>query len=185
MQTKFIRERIDYTGEQLRSHWIYQRFGILGDAMVSFIGRCNISFGDMVDLEDISAKSPIRSDLMLHFIVEHFEADLEKAILRQRLLMAIILEELNRKVGAVVFRRDGDDIFAEDGKLSVSIATCSPVSILIHTGLNITTEGTPVKTAGLAEYGIDPRSLAEAVMARYAEEIEGMALARVKVRWVT
>ena len=184
MVTKFIEERIDYTGEQLRSHWIYERFGIPGDAMVSFIGRCDVEFDEMVDLEDVLARSPIRSERMLHFIVEHFDVDLERAILRQRLLMAIILEILNRSVGSLLFRREGDDIFSDDAKLSVSIATCSPVSTLIHVGLNITTENTPVKTAGLVDYGIDPKTLARSIMKAYSDEIKGMTSARVKVRWV-
>ncbi|HID55763.1 TPA: DUF366 family protein [Candidatus Poribacteria bacterium] len=184
MVTRFIEERIDYTGEQLRSHWIYERFGIPGDAMVSFIGRCEVGFDEMVDLEDVLAEKPIRSEQMLHFIAEHFDTDLERALLRQRLLMAVILEILNRSVGSLLFRREGDDIFSGDAKLSVSIATCSPVSTLIHVGLNITAENIPVKAVGLADYDIDPKTLAESIMKAYSGEIEGVISARVKVRWV-
>lgn len=185
MQTKFLEERIDYTGAQLRSHWIYENFGILGDAMVSFIGGCRVNFSEMVDLEDVVSSSPIRGDLMLHFIVEHFDTDLEKAILRQRLLMATIADLLNEQLSARRFVRSGDDIFDGDGKLSISIATVSPVSSLIHVGLNISTEGTPVKTVGLSEYGIDPESFARLAMNSYADEITAVEIARAKVRWVS
>lgn len=184
MRWAFIDERIDYTGEQLRSHWIMERFGIVGDAIVSFIGRCEVGFEEMVDLDDLLEGRSIRSELMLHFIAEHFDPDIERAILRQRLFIAIIVEELNRLLGRPVFGRRGDDIYDGDKKLSVSIATCSPVSSLMHTGLNITAEGAPVRAAGLEDYNIDPRPLAEFVMRRYVEEMKGVKAAKAKVRWV-
>jgi hypothetical protein len=70
------------------------------------------------------------------------------------------------------------------GKLSVSIATASPVSTLIHTGFNIETEGTPVPTAGLAEQGVDIPAFAAEVLRRYAAEVQDIWLARCKVRAV-
>ena len=71
-------------------------------------------------------------------------------------------------------------------KLSVSIATKSTTSILIHTGLNILSEGAPVKASGLtSELGIeDVREFALEVMKRYSEEIEDIKLASTKVRGV-
>lgn len=184
MRWMFVDERIDYTGEQLRSHWILERFGIAGDAIVSFLGRCDVGFEEMVDLADVLEGKPIKSELMLHFIAEHFDPDIERAILRQRLFISIIVEELNRMLGRPVFLRRGDDIYDGDRKLSVSIATCSPVSSLMHTGLNVTAKGAPVRAAGLEDYEVDPRQLAEAVMRRYVEEMEGVGAAKVKVRWV-
>jgi hypothetical protein len=75
--------------------------------------------------------------------------------------------------------------YIERGKLSVSIATSSVVSTLIHIGLNIETEGTPVKTVGLKNLGIaDVASFAENVMLRYKRELERIYDARCKVRGI-
>ena len=74
-----------------------------------------------------------------------------------------------------------------DGKkLSVSIATKSITSILIHTGLNILSENAPVNASGLAsELGInDTKEFALEVMKRYSEELEDIELAGTKVRGV-
>lgn len=108
---------------------------------------------------------------------------------RQRLLIVTakeLLESLtNRKV-----RRNGDDLFLDraeaiPGKLSVSIATASPTSTLIHAGFNIRTEGTPVPTVGLSELGIDIPIFASELLNRYAAEVEDIFLARCKVRAVS
>jgi hypothetical protein len=74
-----------------------------------------------------------------------------------------------------------------DGKkLSVSIATKSATSILIHTGLNILSENAPIKASGLtSELGIrDIKEFAKIVMQRYSDEIEDIILASTKVRGV-
>ncbi|MBI2346914.1 MAG: DUF366 family protein, partial [Deltaproteobacteria bacterium] len=78
----------------------------------------------------------------------------------------------------------GNDLFEGTAKLSVSIATASPISTLMHTGINILSTNTPVMTKGLHDYGIDPAPFATKVMARYAEEIAGVVHARAKVRGV-
>jgi uncharacterized protein len=70
------------------------------------------------------------------------------------------------------------------GKLSVSIATASLTSTLIHSGFNIETEGTPVPTVGLAELGIDVPGFAQNLLANYKAEVEDIWLARSKVRGV-
>ena len=73
-----------------------------------------------------------------------------------------------------------------DKKLTVSIATKSLSSILIHTGINIISEGAPVKASGLiSEFNIaDIKDFAIEVMKRYSEEIEDIILASTKVRGV-
>lgn len=121
---------------------------------------------------------------MLHFIVEHFDMSLERAILRQRLLVAIIADALNEAKGCFLVRRQGDDLFADDRKLSVSIATRSPVSCLIHVGVNISSKNTPVPTRGLSDLGVDPRRLAQVVLRAYVGECESAQAARCKVRGV-
>ena len=71
-------------------------------------------------------------------------------------------------------------------KLSVSIATKSITSVLIHTGLNILSEGAPVKASGLlSELNIsDIKDFAIEVMKRYSEELDDIILAATKVRGV-
>ena len=74
-----------------------------------------------------------------------------------------------------------------DGKkLSVSIATKSITSVLIHTGLNIISDGAPVAASGLtSELGIkDVKEFAIEVMKRYSAEIDDIVLASTKVRGV-
>ena len=81
---------------------------------------------------------------------------------------------------------NGDDFIVNEGKLTVSIATKSIISILIHTGINILSEGAPVKASGLtSELGItDIKDFALEVMERYSEEIDDIIFAGTKVRGV-
>ncbi|MGR6835858.1 DUF366 family protein [Syntrophomonas erecta] len=183
MKILFTDRSMDYTGEQLAPHWIYRNFNILGDAMVAFSGAAQVSLDHMVDLADVLESAHIYSPLMLHFLVEHFDTNLELAVYRQRMLIVAVKEELEQF--EVPVTRFGDDLYVNRAKLSVSIATSSVVSTLIHVGLNIQTEGTPVKTVGLTELGIsDIKAFAENVMLRYKKELEQIYQARCKVRGI-
>ncbi|MGD8237609.1 MAG: DUF366 family protein [Armatimonadota bacterium] len=180
----FIEEAIDYTGEQLGSLWALERFGLQGDSIVAFIGRADVDVPHLVDRRDALAGRGICSQKMLHFIVEHFDTDLEKTICRQRLLVCIIREELEQRVRGVSLIRRGDDLFFGDRKLTVSVATVSPVSSLIHTGVNIVAEGAPVPACGLSEWDLDARETGKLVAERYAAEVASIRKARCKVRAV-
>lgn len=184
MKTKFIDEEIKYIGSQLSPHWIYKNFGIQGDSIVAFIGECEVKLTEMVDIEDVINNEPIYSKLMLSFISEQFGVNLVDGVLRQRLLITII-KELLEEYG-VKSLRNGDDLMIGEKKLSVSIATKSMTSILIHTGLNILSEGAPVDAAGLqSELGIiDIKDFAIKVMQRYSDELNDIVLASTKVRGV-
>jgi hypothetical protein len=179
---KFIEDRITYTGKELKSGWISEHTGLSGDAMVSFVGPADVPVENMVDLEDVERNAPILSPLMLHFIIEHFGISLENAVLRQRLLMAIIVDELKVYPKLDVMERKGDDIYEGGRKLSVSIAAPSPRSCCIHSALNIECEGTPVPTVGLSEYGIDPIEFGKRVMRGYCEELSQVDYSCTKVR---
>jgi hypothetical protein len=183
IHVKFVEKEIAYTGEQLRSHWAYRSFDLLGDSAVAFVGPCDVRPEFMKDVEDLKAAARIYSEEMLHFIVEHFGCGLDEAVLRQRLLMAIMAENLNRRElkGGLV-TRSGSDLYDGKFKLTVSIASVSPVSALIHAGINISSRNTPVPTRGLADYGIEPRAFAEEVLAGYSAEYDGLLRARCKVR---
>ena len=184
MKTKFIDENIKYIGSQLAPHWIYKNFKLQGDAIVAFVGECEVKLTEMVDIEDVINNEPIYSKLMLSFISEQFGIGLTEGVFRQRLLMCVIKELLEERGIYVV--RNGDDLMINGGKLSVSIATKSITSVLIHTGLNILSEGAPIKASGLtSELGIsDIKEFALEVMKRYSEEIDDIVLAGTKVRGV-
>lgn len=187
MHKKYLSESLTYDGQQLAPHWIYRQHDLLGDAIVAFRGPCEVKLSEMVDIEDVKASAPIYSPEMVHFIAEFFDLDLEKTVYRQRLLIVTAKEVLEERLGVAV-QRWGDDLFltrpkdGQPGKLSVSIATSSPVSTLIHTGFNVKTEGTPVATVGLSELGINPDEFAGEVLQRYTEEVEDIWQARCKVR---
>ncbi|BAF59582.1 MAG: DUF366 family protein [Pelotomaculum sp.] len=186
MLQKFIDETITYDGTQLSSLWAFRNYGLQGDSIVSFRGPCRVELSEMVDMEDVRRKSPIYSTDMLHFIVEHFDLDLEKTILRQRLLIAVIKDVIHEFCG-VCLHRSGDDLFLEERKLSVSIATITPVSTMIHTGLNVSSRDTPVPAVGLADFGFTDEQVVQAgnaVCSSYATELDGIRLARCKVRGV-
>jgi hypothetical protein len=70
------------------------------------------------------------------------------------------------------------------GKMSISIATVSPVSSLIHFAINIVNDGTPVKTASLNDVSYEPRLFAKNAMAKLSEEYVSILNATTKVRWV-
>jgi uncharacterized protein len=179
---------ITYDGRQLAPHWMYRTFDLLGDAIVAFVGPCRVDLSEMVDIVDVKAQAPIYSPLMLHCIAEFFTTDLELAVYRQRLLIITAKELLEERTDYRLQRR-GDDLYVtgEDGscgKLSVSIATVSITSTLIHTGFNIETDGTPVPTVGLAEMGVEVTAFATDLLRRYTDEVQDIHLARCKVRAV-
>lgn len=184
MRSYWLNKPQTYDGTQLRSRWVQEMTNMEGDAIVAFQGGTNVPIENMVDLEDVARGAPIFSEEMLHFIVEIFDKDLEKMVLRQRLLVAIIKEELKKYPLSQNIRREGDDLYDRGAKLSVSIATHSPSSCLIHTGLNISNKNTPVLTKGLKDYDIDPKNLAQTVMKNFCLELEGIRHAKTKVRSV-
>ncbi len=184
MKTLLINENIKYEGWQLCPHWIYKNFKIQGDAAVAFIGECEVKLTEMVDIEDVINNEPIYSKSMLSFISEQFNVGLVEGVFRQRLLICIIKEALEKRGFKIT--RNGDDLFFEGKKLTVSIATKSATSVLIHTGVNILSEGAPVKASGLtSELGIkDIENFAKEVMQKYSEEINDIIMASTKVRGV-
>jgi hypothetical protein len=181
---QFLADLVDYDGRAIQSLWAYRTYGIQGESLLAFVGGCDIPFEHMVDLEDVRGKKRIWSPSMLHFIAEHFDTDLEKAVLRQRLLATLVREEFE-KLSARRIERKGDDLFDGDKKLSISIAAVTPVSTKIHFGINVKrADGLDVPTEGLEAYEISPRLLAEAVLARYADEMRCIWDARTRSRGV-
>ena len=182
MKTKRMEGRLDYTGRELRSRWIMERSGVEGDAVVAFRGACMVTGEDLVDREDFMLGNIVAGQDMLHFIAEVSGADLVGITFAQRLLCSITRDVLNDRLGRAAVERRGDDLFVGRGKLSVSVATVSPVSGLIHLGLNVTTGGVPVEAACLADLGVDPDWLADQVAGRFAAEVDSCIRASHKVR---
>lgn len=182
MNSRWIDEVIAYDGTQLRAHWILLRTGIVGDAIVGFRGPCAVERAEIADLEDLDGPG-IAGDDMIHFVWESFaQPDLLLAVHRQRLLAAQAGEVLRELAPTMAVRRDGDDLWVGDGKLSISIATSSGTSALLHFAVNATPGGAPVRTATLRDLGVDGRAFGQRLLARCVAEQAGIAAARAKVR---
>jgi hypothetical protein len=183
VETHFHAEPLAYTGRELRSHFAYEQFGVLGDSIVAFVGPCYVPIDHLVDLEDVRSGAFIQSSLMVHWIAEHFETGLAEAVLGQHLAVRLLGEILAAGgVGDLAVR--GDDLFVGERKASVSIATRSPVSAMIHLGLNVQTDGAPVAAYGIAEAGLDAAGVARDLLAAYAAEHASVQRAIAKVRGV-
>ncbi len=172
-----------YTGRELRAHFAFDEFALVGDSAVAWLGPCRVDVAELVDKVDARAGAFIASPAMVHLIVEHFGVALVEAVLRQRLL-ARLAGDLLREGGAPDVRVRGNDLFAAGRKASVSVATSSPMSALIHFGINVRTEGAPIPAFGLAEAAIGPERFARDLLGRYAAEIVDIHRAAAKVRGV-
>ncbi len=184
MKAKLIKKQIRYDGTQLTSHFAYKNFGLSGNSIISFSGPVNVDLLEMVDIEDILLKDGISSDKMLSFIIEIFNMDLPGTICLQRLFMSILCDELNGHLKGLFVERNGDDLYFNKRKLSVSIATASPISTLIHSALNIKSTGAPVEVSCLEELGVETEGFARTILARFCKEFESIEFASVKVNWV-
>lgn len=201
MQYKFIPEEMTYDGSQLSSLYAYLNQGVLGDSVLAWVGKCDISADKIVDAEDLLAGHKIYSEKMLHFIVEVFDMPLFSMACLQRLMGDLARDLIYQKTGLFLVRK-GDDLYLmqtepkgvghpafepvkdKDKKLNISIATKSPASALLHFGINISTRNTPVRTCGLEDWDIDPKNFADELAKSFIQEILGLRRATQKVRWV-
>ncbi len=186
MEILFTDKQIKYTGEQLSPHWIYKNFNIMGNAIVAFTGECEVNLNHMVDIEDVINNEPIYSKNMLSIIEENFNSSLIETVYKQRLLVTITKELIEKNYPSVKIRRNGDDLYVNDRKLSVSIATKSITSTLLHFGLNIDAAGAPVSAADLSkDIGIkDIKKFTMELLNTYKKEVEDIDNASSKVRGV-
>lgn len=180
-----LEPRLDYDGTQLRPHFVRGQFGLRGDAAIAFRGACHVEGDALVDLADREAGLHIHSLDMVHLMVELFGRSLDHMILLQRLLASLVAERVRGELApeaAKTVRRAGDDVFVGGGKLTVSIATVSPVSGLIHLGVNVDDRDTPVATAALGPLGIDVDGFARGLLDDLAAETRGIGDALSKVQ---
>ncbi len=177
MITKFLNENLSYDGHQIQALWALDEQNIKGSSIVSWIGSMDIKPEKVIDVEDKGLE--IKADENINFIVEHFDAqppNIRLCYHRQRMLV-MILQNILTQYG-VLASREGDDIYVDGRKLTVSIASVSQTSMKIHFGINITSKGTPndVDTIGLLETGLihrdDLNEIITLIMETYANEIE-------------
>ncbi|MFT7535977.1 MAG: hypothetical protein ACI85K_001930 [Hyphomicrobiaceae bacterium] len=182
LQTHWCDQTVAYDGSQLRAHWLLDRFGLVGDAVVAFRGPCNVIRDEVADLEDLDGPGIAAND-MVHFVWESFTTtDLLLAVHRQRLFAAQVREVVQQLAPSSELSRTGDDLYVGGGKLSISIATVSPVSALMHFAVNAQPGGAPVAIATLQELGVEPSAFARAVLERISDEQASIESARAKVR---
>ena len=186
MKTQFIEDEILYDGHQLKSLFAYMNYGISGNSILSWIGPCEIPSQHMVDGEDLREGSPIRGHKMLHFIIEVFDTDLIGTVALQRLFAAIVKDIaeslLKNSPSDFQLRRDGDDIYWQDKKFSISVASKSATSTMVHFAVNISNENTPVATCSLEDFQISPKEFSKAVLDNFKSEFIGIREAAFKVR---
>lgn len=188
MEYKFLDKEQKYNGSQIRSHFGYEN-GVNGDSIVCFIGPAEVK-EHLVDCEDILKNDFISSEKMMHFIIEIFDVSLREMVVWQRLFITQIVDFLKSLAipDSNNIHREGDDIFIAGKKFSVSIATLSPVSGLIHVGLNIKVgENCPVIASSfddLPDLGYDVRSFAIVLMDRFTREFQDIQEACYKVKGV-
>ena len=83
------------------------------------------------------------------------------------------------------WRREGDDLYSGNRKLTVSIVTASPVSVLLHMGVNWDSTGAPVSAIGLRDLGVEREQvgeLAQEALGVFAREWASIERACTKVR---
>lgn len=183
MKTLWLDQEFAYDGTQLRSLFAYLGHGVLGDSVVAWSGACRISFDHMVDGEDLREQAEIRGSRMLHLIFELFDRDLFAGVAVQRLTASIAKDLIEERAKDVRLKREGDDLYWNGKKLSISIATRSPVSTLVHFAMNLANAGTPVPTCALEEdFGLSAKDFAAELLRRLAAEYESVLAATRKVR---
>jgi len=186
MKYKYLGQ-IDYDGSQLRHAFAYEKQKILGPSIVYFEGKAEVK-EHLVDLEDSVNNDFIKSEKMMHFIIEIPDASIREMVVWQRFFMRMIVDKLRIICANSKVFIDGDDIMVDEKKLSVSIATLSHFSGLVHAGLNIEVgKGCPIAAIGLREivpsYVSIPKFGAEIVQ-DFAKEYDDIVRASYKVQGV-
>jgi hypothetical protein len=180
MNSLFLDKNFTYTGPELRTHFLYEH-GLKGDGFLSWVGPCEVKVDSMVDMEDRVNKDHIFSELMLHIVGEFFHKDIFYGIFVQRFIAEKAKELLCLKTKKSFVRR-GDDVYLEDKKLNVSIATVSPLSALVHFGINISSKNTPLKTIGFEDLSVDVKDFNEELLKALKNELQSIDEASKKVK---
>lgn len=192
MKGKYIKgKKITYDGSQLRSLYAFSEHNVQGNSVLAFRGPCMVREEDLVDIEDRKNHAEIISEDMAHFIVELFDSDLDRTVVLQRIFLCVMKDVIEELRPELFISRRGNGLYieveeegVEDRKLTVSVATASPLSTLIHTGINVASTGTPVPTLGLEDLDVLVDDFILKVLQGFIDEIKGIDLDRCKVRSV-
>ncbi len=201
LQTHWCPKAITYSGKELRPHFLLSQFKLRGSAVGSFLGPCKVETKELVDWEDRMEGDCIEAASMIHFLGEFFGPSLTEAVLIQRRLVTLLKEVLEDSLddsfrGKGCLKQSGNDLYwvsghepAERKKLSVSIVASTPVSQLLHLGVNWDAAGAPVAAFGIAElcgYALgdldSARYLSERLMKSLQGEWESVDWSCAKVR---
>lgn len=183
MKSHWLETPLNYDGTQLRPLFSYMNYRLDGPSVLGFRGACKVDFAHMIDGEDLREQSAIEGSDMVHFIVEFFHSNLLSAVAFQRLIASLAGTTVDDLTGGRIrLRREGDDLYLGEAKFSISIATVSPVSQLIHFAVNVSTKGTPVKTCALEDFGITPEVFGRTMIAKISHEFASIWAATEKVR---
>ena len=186
MKSTWLTTHEIYDGTQLKPLRAYLQFGLLGDSIYSWRGPCQISFDHMVDGEDLRDKSAICGSMMLHWILEIFDQSLATGVALQRLIADHVRALIEARTGGkFLLTREGDDLYWGEKKLSISIATKSTMSVMIHFAINISNQGTPVATCSLEDFGLEAESFSKDLMERISKEWNSVREATWKVKPVS
>jgi hypothetical protein len=169
LKSYFISEQLEFDGHQLEGHWAQESFGLQGESIVAFLGSFNPKPQTVVFPRSCEL---FRKRSMLHLVVEHFHADLEKLSLQQRLLAYVLKEKLNHRLKGDLVQRWGPNLFYESAQITAAASRLIASSAVIYMGVNIEGGEPKSKLWGLDEAGIDPLELAQVVMDQYVFEVE-------------
>ena len=184
MKIVLLDRPVTYDGLQLATAFVDEHGGGEDDVGVLFEGEADVPVAHLVDLEDRDAGAFIYSPWMAHVILEHRGMDLRSGVFAQRLLMRLMSDWISRRAGVALDVR-GDDLYLEERKLSVSVATASPRGVLVHAAVNVRADGAPVPALGLSDLRLNARDFLSAIGRCYADELESVAHAMAKVKGVS
>ncbi|MEA2071899.1 MAG: DUF366 family protein [Asgard group archaeon] len=184
MQIKVLSfdKKYTYDGTQIIPLWALENFDLSGDSMILFRGPMLVKQKEMVDVKDIVREREygdilISGDDCLHFIIEMFDnqpANLKLTYHRLHLL-CFISKEIIEGVLNVKLKKKGTDLYYQNKKLNVGIATCSNNSSKIHWGINIVSTGVPDHVEAIGLFDIDSKTsikkLAKQIATRFKEEL--------------
>lgn len=149
---------LKYNGTQLTSMFPYKLSKGTSN-IVAFRGPMDVRIGEMIDSEDVVKNDPIWSDDAINFILELPFTNIVGAVAIQRTIIHLFAAYFNdlKQNKDVPLYVDGDDILSgydtSYKKYSVSIATQTAHSSLIHIGLNLHAGKKAPKFAGnLADF---------------------------------
>ena len=167
---------LNYTGKELKNGWLFERCpdAVGYDWIAVFEGSAFVR-EEMVDYEDRVRSDFIESPRMWQFIGEFYGMDMLAGVLWQRVLVDTVRKTL-KEVGYSA-EREGDDLIVGKKKLSVSIATKTAGSVLIHFGMNVV----PVEKWGWVE--LETVGFTKLFFDKLFDEWEGVQKACRKVVW--